>query len=759
MTRVALVTDELHPLTHGGIGRLLRNVLDEARGRDAPVEFHLLIPRSRGITPEILAREVGSRVRLHLLDLLQEGSEVPTTDWSDAFWAKPAAFGSIWHAQSYQIAQELRRLEKGGLVFDTIEFPDFRGWALCTLQEKRLGRAFKKSLVAVRLHSTLAVLRHFEEPEWPPSTLLENEQEREALLLADKVIAHLEPVADFNRAFFGFDDRWRRRVATEFPPVLPPPAATARAQKTRGPDAPLVFATRTNPCKRPDLFIQGAAEFMQRRPDYLGKAILACHVYHPDYLRRLLDDVPRRLCERFIVLGTANQERERLVAEGITIVPSIYESLNLVAYEVSAAGGLPVLNERCLAFGERTPFIDGLNCLKFDGTVDGLAACLERALDSPSLRPVEWQAATPYWEKPLRTIPPRRAPRPRVSVVIAHRDAAEALAATLESVAASTYEDVQAIVVDDGSCDAPSKLALERIAAESQRAPEAVHVVQHLEPRGRAAAWNDGARAALGDLLMFLDAGDRLASTFIEEAVHALMVEADLSGVLPAVEIQGQNLTGWSGQATAQILAVSEAPCPGLLANPGGLRPLLRRSAFPTAIFDDMLDGHGPWSALLALGLGGGHLLGSPAPGCSVQPPDVAPMSPSVRRALLARAALKVKTVCARTATLSNLLLAARWDPPPRKNETTVREKPLRYELVDGANEALKRIRGFHGLLRKPLQRAVPGQPIEPASLGLWSPGATKPLRYEMIDWAYAKFKQRAPNVGPFVRRAVNRFR
>ncbi|MHB8420670.1 MAG: glycosyltransferase [Myxococcales bacterium] len=761
MRRVALVTDELQPLTNGGIGRLLRNFLDDAAARRAPVEFHLLIPRSCGITPAMLRREVGADVRLHLVDLTQDASEVEAPPWDDGLYAAPAAFrGCVWHGQSYQLAQELRGLERSGLVFDTIEFPDFRGWALCSLQEKRLGRAFQHTEIAVRLHSTFGVIQRFEHDPHSPSDLVAHELERQALSLADRVVAHLEPVADFNRDHFGFDQAWRERVVVEFPPVLPQP--TGRAQPARpkiGLDTPLVFPSRTNPFKRPHLFVQGATELMRRRPDYRGRAILACHIYHPEYLRRLLDDVPPGLRDRFVVLGPSSAERERLLTQGISVIPSIYESLNLVAYEVSAAGGLPVLNERCLAFGPRTPFIDGENCLKFDGSVDGLAGTLERALEGPELRPVAWRAAIPYWERPSAATPRRRrAKPPLVSVVVTHRDAGARLAATLESVSASSYTEIEAVVVDDGSWDPDAERAVERVAFEARRSPEAVQLVRHAEPRGRAACRNRGAAAAHGELLLFLDAGERIASQLIADAVCALVRDPELAGVLPAVGFFGDETALAEGRFTAQAVPLPEAPCAALLANPAGLRPLLRRSALPSPPFDEMLDEAGPWTAVLELALRGRRLLPTVALGCFVPAANAgSPIDVPVRRALLARLGAGPARQSPRALDLANLLLAALWEGQAAPSQIAVR--PLRYEFADGANQALKRVPGIHGILRRPLQETIPEAPIEPETLGLWTPGTPKPLRYELADWAHLQIKRRAPALNPLVKRVVSRFR
>jgi len=104
----------------------------------------------------------------------------------------------------------------------------------------------------------------------------------------------------------------------------------------------------------------------------------------------------------------------------------------------------------------------------------------------------------------------------RASVVIRTKDEARRLRLTLTSLAAQTVS-AQVVVVNDGSSDDTREVVRE--------AADWVDLVsvEHASARGRSAASNAGARAATGDLLIFLD-GDTLANPqFVERhvAVHA----------------------------------------------------------------------------------------------------------------------------------------------------------------------------------------------------------------------------------------------
>ncbi|HMK69258.1 MAG TPA: glycosyltransferase family A protein, partial [Stellaceae bacterium] len=91
----------------------------------------------------------------------------------------------------------------------------------------------------------------------------------------------------------------------------------------------------------------------------------------------------------------------------------------------------------------------------------------------------------------------------RVSVVLRSRDEADRLRLTLASLTRQTV-GAEIVVVDDGSVDHTPNVIAEAAASLP------LTVVRHETARGRSAAANAGARAATGELLLFLD-GDTLA--------------------------------------------------------------------------------------------------------------------------------------------------------------------------------------------------------------------------------------------------------
>jgi CDP-glycerol glycerophosphotransferase len=105
---------------------------------------------------------------------------------------------------------------------------------------------------------------------------------------------------------------------------------------------------------------------------------------------------------------------------------------------------------------------------------------------------------------------------PRVSVVVPVYNVEEFLETCLDSLAAQTFEDFEAILVDDGSTDRSGEIA-QRYAERDPR----FRVVRQ-ENGGLSKARNTGADEARGEFLVFLDSDDALPPNAYELLVGAL---------------------------------------------------------------------------------------------------------------------------------------------------------------------------------------------------------------------------------------------
>jgi chlorobactene glucosyltransferase len=135
---------------------------------------------------------------------------------------------------------------------------------------------------------------------------------------------------------------------------------------------------------------------------------------------------------------------------------------------------------------------------------------------------------------------------PLVSVIIPARNEAVNIEECVRSAAATDYQAVEVIVVDDRSSDGTAEI-VERMAAALEarggvRVGVGVRLVRGAELPvgwfGKQWAMVQGYRAARGELLLFMDADTRQHPELIPRAVRALELErVDLLSVLSHQEM------------------------------------------------------------------------------------------------------------------------------------------------------------------------------------------------------------------------------
>jgi glycosyltransferase involved in cell wall biosynthesis len=766
LKRVCLVTDELYPFSAGGIGRLLHNVIRDSHLRGAPVEFHVLVPAYTGWDTAAVEAYFGHGTKVHVAEQRPEWDQ--SYDEDGVYPPAGAFTDSRWHAESMDLLLHLKRLAREGLRFDVIEFPDYRGWAFCTLQEKYLGRALEGTEVSVRLHSTAGIISRYE-PHVPDKLHLGRfELERKALLDAERVVAHIPGIAEVNQRFYGFPESWLRKVTLEFPPVAEgTPAAPPEVE-----ERDLLFLTKMQWVKRPDLFVRGAALFMSRNPEYQGRAVLACHAAFPEYQAALQRMVPQALRERFVFSGPSS-DREALMARGIVVIPSDHEALNLTAYEASAAGATLVLNVACPAFVPGTPFKDGENCYLFDGTVEGLADTLARAWKGPKPRPVAWKAEVPYWEQAAaREAPSVGAPRtrlPRVSVIITNHTLGRYLPETLASVAASSYTETEVILVDDASTDPFDHELLARIEQQSHEG-RPVKLVRNPVNRGLPASRNIGIQAATGDYVLPLDADDCISPSFLELAVQALERHRDFDVVVPSTGYFQSDEALEARQFCDYALFIGDVPSLGLVANRlSCATSLMRRDLFNRFRYNDRLSSYEDWELYLRLAQAGCRFLVTNQLHFHYRrraQSMITGVNPRRHLELLSQMYVGLPMPLSPAAQLGTFIslagtppsesaarpvepqVAPQAEPPPAPRLP----RPLRYEVADRMNEALKNLPLVHPLLKRVTHDVGGTLLAQTVSVGDTAMGdVTPPLRYRLVDTMNQALK-RLPGVHPAIK-------
>lgn len=115
---------------------------------------------------------------------------------------------------------------------------------------------------------------------------------------------------------------------------------------------------------------------------------------------------------------------------------------------------------------------------------------------------------------------------PLVSVVVPTHDRAARLAAALASVRAQTIDDLEIVVVDDGSVDATPDVVAQVAATDRRVRPVRVETAE-----GAPAARNRGVAASRGTFVAFLDDDDLWETEKLERQTAFLGAHADVVAV------------------------------------------------------------------------------------------------------------------------------------------------------------------------------------------------------------------------------------
>lgn len=118
---------------------------------------------------------------------------------------------------------------------------------------------------------------------------------------------------------------------------------------------------------------------------------------------------------------------------------------------------------------------------------------------------------------------------PIISIVIPCYNQGQFLAQSIGSVLASGFDDLEIILVDDGSTDSNTVQIISELDY-----PRTKIIRQHNQ--GLAAARNAGIAAASGRYILPLDADDRIAPNYIKQGVQALEQDSELGIVYCAGE-------------------------------------------------------------------------------------------------------------------------------------------------------------------------------------------------------------------------------
>lgn len=127
---------------------------------------------------------------------------------------------------------------------------------------------------------------------------------------------------------------------------------------------------------------------------------------------------------------------------------------------------------------------------------------------------------------------------PKVSIVIPCYNQGQYIDETVNSCLAQTYDDIEIIIVNDGSTDEATNTLLSNYSRPKTK-------VINKENGGLAEARNTGIAAATGKYILPLDSDDKIAPTYIEKAVNVIENNTKIGIVYCLAEFFGAKQGIW----------------------------------------------------------------------------------------------------------------------------------------------------------------------------------------------------------------------
>lgn len=518
MKSVLIVTEEFAPYTNGGIGRILSELRELYSQRGMTVDVLLVSEKEIEFAPSWL----------HTLNISTEKLPfVYPSSWAYTDTKFHHISALIWE---FIVNEDL--LDK----YDVIEFCDYHGLAFSTLNSILLFN--ERPSISVRLHSTAFAIRNHEGISTNTADLLLYNLELESLQKADLIICHIPGVKfafiEYMSKFLEVDqlESLKNRTIVEIPNL--PYLKTDKGRVNTWGSKNLVFTSKIQFFKRPQVFIKAAIGFMQRNPDFRGNAIICANVVHNELLTEIHRIIPAALRERFIFLHeTSSEIRSKVIEGSVVIFPGEFESFCLAAYEASVGGAIVVLNSQNPAFSVDSPWVSDENCLKYDGQSFDLILVLEKLFSSDSdltLAPILINESRPHYLgvsriRSVRLIDEHLA----LSIIICHKDMPDFLLETVTETIAQLEIGDEICIIDDGSDPKTVETLKKSLNYDSRINFTAINA-----NIGLASARNLGIKLSQNDVVLVLDADDFLVKGFIDY-VRETFIRESADVVVPQV--------------------------------------------------------------------------------------------------------------------------------------------------------------------------------------------------------------------------------
>lgn len=589
--KLVYVCREVAPLTGGGIGTYIANVLRVMHSAGHEVT---LVSDLMGAEPESFA------------------DAFPGIKWMCPVTFPPERFSDFMcehQAYAARVYETLLSMENEQGM-DVVEFPEFRAEGFMTIRAKRTLNQFRKTRLVVKCHTPYSLIREINDESFlQPRHEMDVFMEDYCMKHADLVTSPSASLRDYVAARIGRTDL----SLCPYPLNLPEHHRIEEAVKHR--IKRVRFFGSLQPRKGLEHLIDAALAVLAKDDSFTFEIFGGERnqsVLWTEYGTLLKRRVPQQWKGHILFRGSISPSEVplRMQEAGIVLLPSRWENWANVCLEAmslgclvlaSKSGGMSEMireGESGFLLDPEQPEATGDSIRKISSMDESELAAISKAAQSRARELCDAEltrvAIEANYRRPImrNEAVPQLDSHPLVSVVIPFFNQHETLPETLKSVHQSDYPSVEIVLVDDGS-DHPVALEL------MESMDGCGFTVIRQKNQGLSAARNAGIASSKGEFVLPLDSDDTLAPDYIRKAVECLIRNPELAYVGSHV----QNFGAFGGQYcpigfVKPLMAIqnTDIKCSGVF----------RRSAMEHG-YDRVLYSYEDWDFLIGIHERGGE--------------------------------------------------------------------------------------------------------------------------------------------------------
>ncbi len=473
---------------------------------------------------------------------------------------------------SYEFAALVRMLIAQGESPDIIEAQDYMGTAYYLLQFKRLLYPDVKDIpVLLTLHSpAFLYLDYNRVPTYRFPDFWTGEMEKQAIRMADHLISPTHFLVDAIRPYVPISEDQVDVVRNPFYGIREQTSVPVRNN--------IVYYGKLSPQKGSfellayfkELWDEGFPHSLQ----IIGGTDI---VYHPERLtmgqlaERKYGDYIRQGLLSFRGKIPPSELENELKSAHVVVVPSIVDNLPYVVIEAMSLGKIVLAS---VQGGQREMIEEGIDGFLFDHTLpgdfqrqlkhilslddgkvleigDNARKKLKSMYDATVIGPQKLMVLNNIMtnKRPTANFPflyqepypllQEENPDKKLSIVIPYYNMGDFILDCVRSIQASTYPDMEILIIDDGSTDQHSKKMLDHLEEEP------FVKIYRKKNGGLAGTRNYGASLASGRFLAFLDADDRVKPEYYTKAINVLQSYENVFFVGSWVSYFGDSTGQW----------------------------------------------------------------------------------------------------------------------------------------------------------------------------------------------------------------------